>query len=641
MSLTPMMTGQENQMDEEIRQSIIEIREKLPELGYSLGTVYKEAREGKIFCAFYELPSTDCLASLAIAYLRVSSELQSDNNSLVTQATHILKLARERDITIARFYLDAGRTGADSKRPAFNAAMRAATNGSFQALYAYDLYRFYRGMRGLTNNYHTLQEHHVDLVSVAAKNTDLGSSDGKLLVYLKGITGELYLDDLSRTITDNKLKRAREGYSNASIAPFGYCRGDCFQCTDNQGEGYCPRFGSRQDLWRELGDDPKVFVPHPIDQHAFRLAAELHKTGNFSDRDIAQRLSRPLPEEMEQLDLARYTLIERIENHRSIVLLEDGTFAIQHPDGDLQFFRPQGRPGCDDPTRRFSKDSIRDILQNPFYAGFVTYRKTLKEKGSRVRTHKRFKSPLSEMSRRERKDARVEGDHGMLFPGCHIPLIDVETFNQCQRVRGLRGCNASNASQTRRVYPLSGVLRCKRCSETFRGNAGNGDVRYYEDSGVATGRSQCPRRMFRAGPIEEAVFARMNQIHIPESWIAGILPYLRKDESCSDLRRERRSLKSRISSAREMTKEDLMSPSEFRQVKQRCERRLERLEREMHADDDRYADLLRDFPRLWQAATTKERKGLIRCVFSTIWLEDGEITGYDVRAPFEELVPAL
>ena len=639
MSIQQLLTNKAQQLDEEIRQYIIEIRKKLPELGYVLKGVYKEARRGMIFCAVYEQDGGHHAGVPGLAYLRVSRDLQSDNHSLVTQAMQILALAREHSITIARFYVDAGITGADSKRPAFQAAMRAATNGKYRAFYTYDLYRFYRGLQGLANNYHLLMENNVDLVSVGARNTDLSSREGKMLVYLRGIMGEMYLDDLSRTVRDNKLSRVLKGYSNASIPPFGYCRGTCFQCTDSNGKGYCPRFGRKDDLWRELGDDPKVFVPHPIDRHAFRIAVELHATGRFSDADIARRLNPPRPDELQHLIGASRTIIRQVEEDRAIVLLRDGTFALQYPDGRLQFFRPKGQPGHADADRRFTADSIRDMLQNPYYAGFVVYRQQKKVKGMREQHHKRFKLPLSEMSRLERDDARLSGDHGILLPGLHIPLIEVEQFERSQQVRGLRGCNPSNASHTRRIYPLSGVLKCRRCNETFRGNAGNGDVRYYEDSGVAKGVSNCPQRMFRAEPIEEIVFARLNQLQIPDAWDAEILSLLREGPTWNKLRRERRAVQSRLSAGREMLKDGILSKGEFKESQRRCDRQMERLEQEMHTDDDRYSVLLRDFPRLWAAATEKERKGLVRCIFSDIWLEDGMVVEYDVRGPFAELLP--
>lgn len=643
MSNLPLLTTQVHKVDEEIRRVVIEVRQVLPELGYRPAKVYKEARNGLIFSAVYELAGVSHDLARVIGYLRVSMYMQSDGHSLATQARQIIALAAERGRVVSCFYIDAGISGADSKRLAFQAMMRRAIHGGdrrYHAIYCYDLYRFYRSLIGLTSNYRLLYEHGVELGSVAEKHTDLGKRDGKLLIYLKGIMGEMFLDDLSRTVRDNKFSRALKGYSNASCPPFGYCRGNCFQCTDNNGAGYCLRFDSRDDLWRELGDDSKVFVPHPIDQHAFRTAAELHVTGRFSDTDVARRLNPPRhPDELARLIRAPRAIIQEVDGGLILVQLQDETYALQHPDGELRFFRPKGRPGRAGPSRCFTKDSVRDMLQNPYYAGFVVYRQQRKKKGKRTQVHKRFKTPLSEMSRRRRDDALLEGDHGMLFPGRHIPLITPDQYDQSQRVRGLKGHNPSRVDLTRRIYPLSGVLKCMRCEERFRGNAANGNVRYYEDAGRAKGISDCPVRSFRAEGIENVVFAHVAQLQIPEKWHAEALVYLHEGQEWDDLRRERRAVQTRLGAAREMRKQDTISQGEFRELERECLRRLEKLKRNTRAGDARYEELLRDFPRLWAAATVEERKGLLHCIFSAIWVRDGIITAYEPRDPFAALLP--
>ena len=73
-------------------------------------------------------------------------------------------------------------------------------------------------------------------------------------------------------------------------------------------------------------------------------------------------------------------------------------------------------------------------------------------------------------------------------------------------------------------------------------------------------------------------------------------------------------------------------------MERECSLRLEKLERDVQASDARYEDLLRDFPRLWAAATDEERKGLLRCIFSAIWVKDGIITAYEPREPFAGLL---
>ncbi len=639
-----LFTTQTQKIDEEIRQDVIEIRRTLPELGYRPVKVYKQARNGLLFCAVYESPGPNAGQKQVIGYLRVSMYAQSDGHSLATQARQIIAMAQERGQIVSCFYLDAGVSGADNKRPAFQAMMRKATHGAdrrYHAVYCYDLYRFYRGLNGLATNYHLLYEHGVELGSVAAKHTDLGARDGKLLLYFKGIIGEMYLDDLSRTVTDNKLSRALKGYSNASLPPFGYCRGNCFQCTDNNGEGYCPRFGSPNDLWRELGDDPKVFVPHPVEQHGFRVASDLQATGRYSDTDVARRLNPPRrPDDLARLVQGPRTTIRKVGEGLSIVQLQDETRALQFPDGQILFFRPKGRIGRPDPDRRFSNDSTRDILQNPYYAGFVVYRRQQKTKGKRAQNHKRFKMPLSEMNRRQRDGALLKGDHGMLFPGLHIPLITLDRYEQSQRVRGTRGHNPSNVHHTRRVYPLSGVLRCVRCKEPFRGNAGNGDVRYYEDAGRVKGTSDCPMRSFRAdGGVEDTVSTYVEQLQIPEAWYADALVRLQKGDEWETLRRERMSVQTRLNAAREMRKQETLSAGELKEVARECMRRLEKLERDVQAGNERYVELLRDFSRLWDTATVEERKGLLGCIFSAIWVRDGKIVGYEPRDPFVPLLP--
>ncbi len=227
----------------------------------------------------------------------------------------------------------------------------------------------------------------------------------------------------------------------------------------------------------------------------------------------------------------------------------------------------------------------------------------------------------------------------MLFPGLHIPLITVEQFEHSQRVRGMRSYSPSNASRARRFYPLSGVLRCQRCGETFRGNAGNGDVRYYEDSGVAKGVANCPRRMFRADAIERAIFARVEQLQIPETWDADILPFLQTGPVWNQFRRERRAAQSRLNAAREMLQQEIISIGEFKEAERQCESHIAHLEQQIHIDDDYHQAFLRDFPRLWKAATETERRGLLRSIFSVIWLRDGEIVGYETRTPFKDLLP--
>ena len=598
----------QDQLEDEIRQDVIEVRRFLPQCGYREVTVFKEGRRGLLYCALWERTGELDERPGAVGYGRVSTILQSDNHSLVTQIRQQLELADERGHVIRYIYVDAGFTGRDDRRPAFSHMIRhiARDNNSkdkkqIHFNYIYDVYRFYRNLNGLTTHYALLQKNNVELVSTADKNTDYGSRDGKILLYLKGIMGELYLDDLSRNTRDNKYSRALDGYSNASQPPFGYCRGNCLDCTDPNGQGYCPRFGG-PDLWRELGDDRKVFVPHPIESVAFQLAAEWYASAQYSDADIAQMLN---------------------------------DYSYQPDDHTTVPFRPKGRPGRPGKDRQFGKDSIRDMLQNPYYAGFVLYRPMKKNKKNGLRDQGGKRSnPLGQIHKRTPSDV-------VWFPGKHIPLISPDLFYRCLEVRGAKGhLPRSNSGRTARVYPLSGVLRCDRCGGTFRGTAANG-VRYYEDVNRAQGKSDCPVRSVRAEKLEEPVFAYVQQLHIPKDWYPDILAYVfQNDERWNERCRQRRSLESQLRAIKAEFEMKEISRSEYIQAKRHLERELQRLAGQDNEAEEDLTALLDNFSRLWEAATPLERKTLIRCIFLDIHLHDGKITGYDPRDPFIPLFPA-
>jgi DNA invertase Pin-like site-specific DNA recombinase len=586
-------------LEDEIRQDVIEIRRILPQLGYGEVTVFQEGRGGLLYCALWERVAGSGDGPLAVGYARVSTILQSNNHSLVTQVRQQLELAQTRGHDLRYLYIDAGFTGRDDRRPAFSRMMRHVIRDKDIAFnYIYDVYRFYRNLHGLTTHYATLQENKVELVSAADRHTNYASRDGKLLLYLKGIMGEMYLDDLSRTTRDNKFSRARDGYSNASWPPFGYCRGRCLDCVDPNGQDYCPRF-SGPELWRELGDDPKVFVPHPIESVAVRLAAEWYATGQYSDKDIAQGLNR--------------------YRHR----VSAGTFLP---------FRPKGRPGRPGEKQRFRKDSVRDLLQNPYHAGFVRYRPTKKKEGLRHQAGKHA-NPLGQTHTLTPADV-------IWFPGRHTPLISQELFERCLQVRGAKGhLPHSRIGRTARVYPLSGLLRCVRCSGTFRGTAARGNIRYYEDAERAQGVSDCPIRSVRAEKLEDAVFAYVQRLHIPRDWYPDILAYLQDDRASQDRRRQRRSLESQLRAIRAQFEIEAISQSEHIQAKRRVEHELQRLSRHKKDVEEGLATLLDDFPRLWEAATPLEKKALLRAIFLDIHVLDGEITAYVPRSPFTTLFP--
>ncbi|OQY17375.1 MAG: hypothetical protein B6I35_14665, partial [Anaerolineaceae bacterium 4572_32.2] len=219
-----------------------------------------------------------------------------------------------------------------------------------------------------------------------------------------------------------KKQRARDGLWNGS-PPLGYCRGNCSTCEAANGPGYCPHAGQPD------RSSDKGLVIHPIESIAVELAFEWYATGEFSDGQIAEKLN----------------------DH---VL----------PDENLLSLRSKGRPGRSDPGP-FSKDSIRDVLQNHFYTGVVPY---YEGKGKR-------REPVA------------------LYQGQHAALIDQERFDECQELRSLHSTRPRKRGDTvPRAYPLSGLLYCGGCNSKMRAQTGSStNGPYYVCSGRLQHTTSC------------------------------------------------------------------------------------------------------------------------------------------------------
>ncbi|MEJ2737578.1 MAG: recombinase family protein [Anaerolineae bacterium] len=119
MSLGRLITPA-RELEAEIRQHVIEVRDYLAACGYREVAVFKESRNGLVYCALWELVDVPAHTSLALGYGRVSQDVQSKGHSLSTQVRHELDLAAQRGHLLRYIFVDAGVTGRDDRRPAFS-----------------------------------------------------------------------------------------------------------------------------------------------------------------------------------------------------------------------------------------------------------------------------------------------------------------------------------------------------------------------------------------------------------------------------------------------------------------------------------------------------------------------------------------
>jgi site-specific DNA recombinase len=427
----------------------------------------------------------------AVSYIRVSTEEQAnEGHSLDAQRAIIGDFCLNRKWTLVGEYVDAGLSGKDGKRPALQELLANSEAGRFDLVVVHAVDRFYRNLQGLLGALDRLNQAGVSFVSIT-ENLDFTTPWGKLTLALLGTLAEIYIDKLSTETSKGKRARARKGLYNGTI-PFGYCKGDCSTCTDPNGPGYCPRHGG-PDLCEQ---DPEVTLwLHPIESVAMQLAFQWYATGKYAQGEIAERLNE----------------------HKHF--LEDSQFI---------HFRTKGRPGRGEPGP-FCKESMRSLLQRPFYTGVVAYYGT------------------DENGRKRKKPAS-------LSPGQHQPLIDQETFERCQEVRRAWGTAARNRAQGHppRVYLLSGLLRCGQCGGVMRAQSTGGGLRYYRCATRIEHRGDCGQRSIRADEIEDQIVDLLRSLCLPSDWQDQLLAEPSPPEELAQQAAERSRLESRLRRVQEL-----------------------------------------------------------------------------------------
>jgi DNA invertase Pin-like site-specific DNA recombinase len=256
------------------------------------------------------------------AYIRFSSEMQSDSFSLDAQLRQIKEQAERDGVEIVKVYADPAQSAYRKKyRPGINAMREAARRGEFKVLYVHKVDRLARRLEWSLEIVHELQE--LDIIFKAVQQPfDLGTPEGKLLFHLVSSLGEFYSDNLSKETNKGKLERSLQGYHNGAV-PWGYIS--------------------------VLQGNRKVGVPDPEKAPVVVEMFERYATGQYSDMQIAAWLNK-----------CGYLTAK---------------------------------------NRMFNKDSVRDMLCNPYFVGKIRYRgMTVRPKGSAIAPH-RPRYPMASTSR--------------------------------------------------------------------------------------------------------------------------------------------------------------------------------------------------------------------------------------------------
>lgn len=258
--------------------------------------------------------------------------------------------------------------------------------------------------------------------------------------------------------------------------------------------------------------------------------------------------------------------------------------------------------------RRFSKDSIVEMLRNPFYIGKVTYR--------------------------EGRRGEIE-----IYDGLHEPIIPLSLWEAVERERG-RYAVKERGRLEKRPYLLAGLVRCAVCERPLRAQGARTGL-YYRDTTRLTGYDDCPygRTAARVEPLHEQVGRILRELRLPEGWQAEVAALVGEEEDVGVLQSRRERL---IAERRRLKRAYLAGDFEedediYRERLRQIREELARLPRgEDLRQIEEAARVLETVGEVWEEATEEDRRDLVRLILQEVEVEVSQdrVVALRPRAPF-------
>ncbi len=252
--------------------------------------------------------------------------------------------------------------------------------------------------------------------------------------------------------------------------------------------------------------------------------------------------------------------------------------------------------------RLWTKDGVRELLQNEFYMGMVKYR-------------------------------------GTLYPGKHEPIVSRALWERAQEVREAHGrAPRAYAAHVERVYVLSGLLRCAHCGRTLRAQGGR--YAYYREMSRERGFEDCPMagRSIRVEEAEGQLGWLMTGFRLPAEWREEIRAALEDEEARAAVRKERVRLEEKLRRVGELYADGVYERERYEAERDEIRRKLEALVLPDPVNVIEAGYQLETVGDVWPRALAEERQQLCRLMLRAVVvdLEAGRIVRL---VPDEDFLP--
>ena len=158
----------------------------------------------------------------AALYVRVSTTYQIDKDSLPVQRQDLINYAKYAfNIDDYEIFEDAGFSGKNTNRPAFQEMMERIRNKEFSHLFVWKIDRVSRNLLDFCDMYEELKKYNCTFVS-KNEQFDTSSAMGEAMLKIILVFAELERKLTSEGVTSIMLARAEKGLWNGANIPLGY-----------------------------------------------------------------------------------------------------------------------------------------------------------------------------------------------------------------------------------------------------------------------------------------------------------------------------------------------------------------------------------------------------------------------------------
>lgn len=240
-------------------------------------------------------------------------------------------------------------------------------------------------------------------------------------------------------------------------------------------------------------------------------------------------------------------------------------------------------------SRPFSKDTVKDMLKNKFYIGYI------------------------------------EDGKGEWMKAKHQPFITPELFETVQATRSSVSSPPQTINSGARIYSLSCVARCARCGGSIRMQTSpKGRARVYCASRAKN--SGCDFSGTFLDVYERQVEWYLTTFIIPDDYQQRILEAHRKVTAAYDETEDkRRGLEASLARLKDQYRWGHIGQEEYLKEYRETELQLRQLTPVTSSEDNlkRLADFLANVAEAWREANQEQRNKLARVLFEEIRLDNG------------------